>query len=194
MIIGPDVLFTPFLVALVGFLGFEWRARKRPLGDVLCLGLFMIYLFFVVRFAFLPLILESHFIDAMRTGALVIPGINLVPFRLGAEYGGLFGHQAVGNTLFGVPFGFGLMFVARIQPWKVLVAGAAFAVGIESWLSVVAFGTQHIERGPLARIHEVFLRRDGRTFEGRQLAVCQTASSGVSGSDPAGSTEIRMPS
>ena len=65
---------------------------------------------------------------------------------------------------------------------------------LASRLAVVAFGTQRIECGPLARIHEVFLRRDGRTFEVRQLAVCQTASSGVSGSDPAGSTEIRMPS
>ena len=131
MILGPEVFLPFFLVFLVALVVWEWRGRKRTIDHAVCIVLFATYLFFVFRFAFLPLILESGFINLMRAGQGPFDEVNLIPSFWSASYGGLTGHQALGNLTLGIPWGFGLMFVARVGPRKVIVTGFLFSLGIE---------------------------------------------------------------
>jgi glycopeptide antibiotics resistance protein len=122
MSIGPDVVFPFFAVFLVLALVYAWRLKKKRLDVLVCVALFAIYVFFAVDYAFLPLFFDSEIVHSISPLAQV----NLTPF---ADYDA---SQAVGNTMLGVPWGFGLMFVAPLSPRQVLLSGVFFALGIET--------------------------------------------------------------
>ena len=94
-------------------------------GHTAAAVLFSLYLFQALNYTLFPMRLGvSLDIDPWSY-------VNLVPLRLGPDYGGWLSGQAVGNLLLFVPFGFGLPFVIRMTPWRTFALGAAVSVSLE---------------------------------------------------------------
>jgi glycopeptide antibiotics resistance protein len=120
------------LLSLAGVLWYQRRKRRSSIGHLIAISLFAVYLFVAATYVFLPLRFDSGYMEMMRT-THVWANVNLIPFRFGSDYSSdPIGRQAMGNLLLGVPFGFGLPFVARVRGRSALVAAVLFGVGIET--------------------------------------------------------------
>jgi glycopeptide antibiotics resistance protein len=100
-----------------------WR-KKRSWSYLLFFSIFWIYLLFVVRTVIFPFVINWG-----PNSPRVFPHINLIPFYY--QYcSRLFKYcfiEIFGNVVLTIPFGFGINFLAKVKPRKIL--GLAFAVG-----------------------------------------------------------------
>jgi glycopeptide antibiotics resistance protein len=109
---------------------FGRRRWRHPLDRLLADLAFYVYIVGVVAVTLLPLNFERGFIDAMRQGAPLTSGINLVPFS-GLSPAAEGGRQLLANVILGIPFGVGLRFLLMAPGRRALIAGLGFSLGIE---------------------------------------------------------------
>lgn len=121
--------FSPFAFALLPVPLFFLRRRGKTAGYLLCFSLFFLYGWVVLTytiFKFAPRSYDPEVIENVRWSE----SINLIPKMLSSEFDPR-SDQVYGNFLLGVPFGMGLPFVARSTHMRIVLAGLAFAAGIE---------------------------------------------------------------
>jgi glycopeptide antibiotics resistance protein len=124
-----DLTFDVSPIIFLGmaiFLFVVWR-QKRKFSYVLCLFIFLAYLFLAIRETLFPIYIQASYIEA-RKHLPLLTGVNLIPFYFGRSQNidgiilGIFQ-----NILLTMPFGFGLSFVlpTRIKNiiWLVVVGG-----------------------------------------------------------------------
>jgi glycopeptide antibiotics resistance protein len=103
------------------------RWRKRSLAYLLFFSIFWVYLLFVIRTVIFPIAINF---DPINTRGF--PDINLIPFYIRycspmTKYCFI---EIVGNIILTVPLGFGINFLARLNPkkalWLALLVGPGF--------------------------------------------------------------------
>lgn len=124
----PPFGLLEFLVLPIPLLFLRWR--RKSAGYLLSFSLFFLYAWALVSYTILYMlpanVAELEMIQRSRWSA----SIHLVPSFLSGGFDPR-SEQVYGNFLLGVPFGFGLPFVARTTHRRVALLGFALAAGIE---------------------------------------------------------------
>jgi glycopeptide antibiotics resistance protein len=133
---------TVLVVGLIwlGVSAFLLLKKKKSLVHVLFFSIFYIYLYKVLDYTLLQfqsLLLLQHFVpELMVRGAEAGKSVNLIPLAtLTLEDV----KTSLLNILMMLPFGFGLPFIANFRFGKVVVAGLALSIAIESLQLVTGF-------------------------------------------------------
>lgn len=140
-IFGPDVRtidtapFNPFSLVLLLVPLFLLRRRGKSAGYLLCLSLFFLYMWAVFAYTICPIHIHPEYLDLTRHAVgwenrFVIHSVPAI-FSDNPEGFDIRSVQVYGNFLLGMPFGFGLPFVAHVTPRRALWCGLGFAAGIE---------------------------------------------------------------
>lgn len=121
--------FSPLVLALLPAPLFFLRRQGKSAGYLVCFSLFFLYGWVVLTytiFKFAPRSYDPEVVQNVRWSE----SIHLIPTVLSRELDPR-SIQVSGNFLLGAPFGLGLPFVARVTHRRFVLAGAAFATGIE---------------------------------------------------------------
>jgi glycopeptide antibiotics resistance protein len=109
----------------------ERTTKRTDPGRLVAVVLFTIYLGVVTRYAILPVRFDSEYRHAVMEAGSPWSHVNIVPFQAARDDGEFIGRETIGNLLLGMPFGFGLPFVARLRLSRVLILGIVLGFGLE---------------------------------------------------------------
>lgn len=124
---GVLALAAVFIALLVVL----WR-RTRKVSYLLCAVVFTAYLLMAANVVLFPIPVGREYDEAMRGVDFFTSFVNLIPFKFNLEIPELAYREILQNTLLTVPFGFGLPFLARVTPRRMLWAALAIGLATES--------------------------------------------------------------
>lgn len=130
-------LWLPAIVILIAFTVLMWL-RKRGLSYVLCFFIFGLYALYAVDKVFFPIVVTGAYPDSMKHEPWS-SFINVIPFYFG-PYGTLESslNTLVLNIIVTVPFGFGVNFLTRTKPRKILWIALIVGGGTETIQLIVS--------------------------------------------------------
>jgi glycopeptide antibiotics resistance protein len=121
---GIDYLIGLALLCLLLFI--IWR-RNHDRSQLLFLSIFWIYLLVVMSVVIFPIEIDTGHLDPAFS-----PRVNLMPFDFSScAPQGACALEIGGNILLTIPFGFGINFLTRIRPRRLVILGIALGVGFE---------------------------------------------------------------
>jgi len=127
-------VWDPREIIILPVILFFLKRQGKRLGYLLCYSLFFAYMWAVVKYTIFPfpLRLNPNYLGAIYRHLTSDATINWIPAVFSEDLGfDAFGVQVYGNFLLGVPFGFGLPFVVKAPPKRVVSLGLVLALGPE---------------------------------------------------------------
>lgn len=135
--------FALFILAVA--LGIVWY-RTRSLPYLLCCAVFGIYLLCALAPVLFPIYLSGHTAEDMRSRPFE-QFVNLNPFDIGHPDSYEFAMRVMlQNILLTIPFGFGMNFIAQVQPRQALWVAAVVGLSTEGLQLLISLFVGYFHR------------------------------------------------